>query len=109
MTQTDQRCRVEVVQSLAPRQTQSILLDLPTGSTVQEALRLTAWSLPDGSVTGIWGRKAAPDHVLRDGDRLEIYRALLVDPKEARRLRYARSGTKRRISGNKRYQAVTGN
>jgi putative ubiquitin-RnfH superfamily antitoxin RatB of RatAB toxin-antitoxin module len=35
------------------------------------------------------------DHVLREGDRIELYRPLAVDPKEARRLRYKKQrGTK---------------
>jgi uncharacterized protein len=38
----------------------------------------------------VWGRVTPLDHVLRDGDRVEIYRPLTVDPKEARRLRYKR-------------------
>ena len=37
---------------------------------------------------GIWGRESGPATSLRDRDRVEIYRALVVDPKEARRLRY---------------------
>jgi len=37
---------------------------------------------------GIWGRLCTPEAALRDRDRVEIYRALAVDPKEARRQRY---------------------
>jgi putative ubiquitin-RnfH superfamily antitoxin RatB of RatAB toxin-antitoxin module len=44
---------------------------------------------------GIWGRPAARDHVLRDGDRVELYRSLTMLPGDARRLR-ARRGTSRR-------------
>lgn len=36
---------------------------------------------------GIYGRVIAKDAVLRDGDRIEIYRPLRVEPKEARRKR----------------------
>lgn len=36
---------------------------------------------------GIWGRACAPGTVLADGDRIEIYRPLTMDPNEARRLR----------------------
>jgi len=36
---------------------------------------------------GIFGRLAPLDAPLRDGDRVEIYRALMADPKEARRRR----------------------
>lgn len=34
---------------------------------------------------GIWGKQVEDDYVLRDGDRLEIYRPLLNDPRETRR------------------------
>lgn len=36
---------------------------------------------------GIFGKKVGLDQVLRDGDRVEIYRPLLADPKEVRRQR----------------------
>ena len=36
---------------------------------------------------GIWGRTGAPDALLREGDRVELYRPLTLDPLEARRLR----------------------
>ena len=36
---------------------------------------------------GIWGRRVAPEQVLRNGDRVEVYRELLIDPMDARRLR----------------------
>jgi uncharacterized protein len=41
---------------------------------------------------GIFSRGACLDTVLRDGDRIEIYRALQVDPMEARRRRVAKRG-----------------
>lgn len=40
-----------------------------------------------GCPCGVWGRRVAEDYVLRAGDRVEIYRPLLADPKEARRRR----------------------
>ena len=39
---------------------------------------------------GIWGRTVALERRLREGDRVEIYRPLHVDPKEARRRRAER-------------------
>jgi putative ubiquitin-RnfH superfamily antitoxin RatB of RatAB toxin-antitoxin module len=36
----------------------------------------------------VWGQLRTLDHVLRDGDRVEVYRELLIDPKDARRLRH---------------------
>jgi len=36
---------------------------------------------------GIWSKKVGLDHALQEGDRIEIYRPLIMDPKTARRLR----------------------
>ncbi len=71
-----------------------VQLELPAGATVQDALNQSGLLQlhVDIDVTaariGVWGKLRALDHVLRDRDRVEIYRPLLVDPKEARRLRY---------------------
>ncbi|MDP9090720.1 MAG: RnfH family protein [Pseudomonadota bacterium] len=66
---------------------------LPAGSCVADALRLAARD-PDfagidlvNSAIGIFGRLAGRDQPLRSGDRIEIYRPLAADPKEARRAR----------------------
>jgi putative ubiquitin-RnfH superfamily antitoxin RatB of RatAB toxin-antitoxin module len=45
---------------------------------------------------GIWGRVVAADTLLRDGDRVELYRPLKRDPKEARRRRAGQGGRRRR-------------
>ena len=47
-----------------------------------------------GLSLGIWGRKTDPTVVVRDQDRIEVYRGLIVDPKEARRQRYRSQGEK---------------
>lgn len=39
------------------------------------------------AILGIFGKRVKDDTVLRQGDRIEIYRPLLIDPKEARRKR----------------------
>ena len=86
---------IEVAYSPAPRQVDVVSLDLSAGSSVADALRASgllerhALALEDLRC-GVWGRVQPPDWALRDGDRVEIYRALTVDPKEARRLRYKR-------------------
>jgi hypothetical protein len=41
----------------------------------------------DPGAVGIFSRKVPLDHVLRDGDRVEIYRPLICDPKEMRKQR----------------------
>jgi putative ubiquitin-RnfH superfamily antitoxin RatB of RatAB toxin-antitoxin module len=43
---------------------------------------------------GVWGRKAELEQVLRNHDRVELYRPLRVDPKVARRERFARQGVR---------------
>jgi NADH dehydrogenase len=46
------------------------------------------------TVLGVWGRKTRMGHILRDGDRVEIYRPLRVDPKVARRERFNQQGAR---------------
>ena len=79
--------RVVVARSAAPRQTELRELSVPAGATVADALRLAGFD-PAGQQLGIWGRLCDAHTLLREGDRVEIYRPLTVDPKEARRLRY---------------------
>ncbi|MBL8329683.1 MAG: RnfH family protein [Rubrivivax sp.] len=84
--------RITLAYSPAPRELHQLQLSLPEGSTLQQALAASGWlqqfpgieTLP----VGVWGRKEPLTHVLRERDRVEIYRALRCDPKEARRLRY---------------------
>ena len=65
------------------------------GQILPQLAALLCW--PEGHITavGIWGRKVSASHVLQPGDRLELYRALKVDPKVARRQRFKRQGAKR--------------
>jgi hypothetical protein len=66
---------------------------LPVGSTVMQAIEASgiaqavAGLVIDQERLGIFSRKAVPDQVLGEGDRVEIYRPLTLDPKEARRRR----------------------
>jgi putative ubiquitin-RnfH superfamily antitoxin RatB of RatAB toxin-antitoxin module len=85
--------RVSVVYSPAPREVREWSRELPAGSCVADAL--AACGLDAGSLTvGVWGRKAAPSQLLRDRDRVEVYRPLVVDPKVARRERFRRQGAR---------------
>lgn len=81
------KLHVEVVRALPGRQL-SIALDLEPGATVRAAL--LAAGLPLDQPVGVYGRRVALDHRLVDGDRVEIYRPLRDDPKEARRRRALR-------------------
>ena len=95
----NQTINVELVISAAPRQVQRSRLCLPLGSSVCDALLasglmtkvpgLTPEAMSAGQWSlGVWGRRERLGHILRDRDRIEVVRPLLVDPKEARRLRY---------------------
>lgn len=83
---------VEVVYALADAQHRAHL-ELAAGTTVGEALtavrRLTPFNQLDLEAVpvGIFGRPVTRDEVLSAGDRVEIYRPLPVDPREARRRR----------------------
>lgn len=89
--------RVSLVRSPAPRSVQEIHLTLSAGATVAHALRASGWfaeaQLPELQ-TGVWGRKAGLDQVLRECDRVEVYRPLRVDPKVARRERFRKQGVR---------------
>ena len=70
-------------------------LVLPSGATVQDAVDRSGVlsrhpPLAAGLLElGIWGRVVPAGQQLSDGDRVEIYRPLTVEPKEARRVRAA--------------------
>ena len=96
----DALIRVQVVVALRPRACQEVALTLPAGSTLADAVRASQLlqSLSDAQVdalqTGIWGQRAPADQPLQEGDRVELYRALTVDPKVARRERFERQGAR---------------
>ncbi|MDP3702207.1 MAG: RnfH family protein [Hylemonella sp.] len=94
---------IEILVSYAPaaRQVFELTLRLPAGSTVAQALHASglAGTYPELDLrhapVGVWGRKATRDQVLRAQDRVEVYRPLRVDPKLARRERFAKQGAGR--------------
>ena len=92
--------QITVVYSPQPRQVFEVVVSLALGSTLVDAVHASGVHAryPDLNVltatAGIWGRKATPSQRLNDGDRVEIYRPLTVDPKVARRERFTRQGAK---------------
>jgi hypothetical protein len=80
--------RVDVVYATRER-AGSVTVELPEGATVREALQ--AAGMKEGPALGIFGRRVAADTRLANGDRVEIYRPLALDPKERRRERARRS------------------
>ena len=112
--------QITVVYAPEARQMRQWMIDMPSGSTLAQALVQSgamaelaelAEQLATGELTaGIWGRAAKPSQVLENGDRVELYRALRVDPKVARRERFKGQGSrgaglfaKRRAGGKAGY------
>lgn len=67
-------------------------LKLDAGATVNDAIAASGLEASFGIdastlATGIWSKAVARDAMLEDGDRVELYRPLIADPKEARRRR----------------------
>jgi len=90
---------VEVVYALPDKQyLRSVKLD--EGATVEQAIKASGLlslrkdiDLSSNKV-GVFSRPVKLGDVLQDGDRVEIYRPLIADPKELRRQRAERSGSK---------------
>lgn len=94
------RLTVSVAYSPAPRQVHEVSLSLRSGSTAGQALQASGFMQRFHELNqqplevGVWGQRAELQQVLREGDRIEIYRALRVDPKVARRQRFAGQGAR---------------
>jgi putative ubiquitin-RnfH superfamily antitoxin RatB of RatAB toxin-antitoxin module len=91
----ESKIKVEVAFALPETQT-VIALEVEPGTTAQKAVVLSGLleKFPQIHVggqnkLGIFGKLVKGDTVLRDKDRVEIYRPLLADPKEVRRRRAA--------------------
>jgi putative ubiquitin-RnfH superfamily antitoxin RatB of RatAB toxin-antitoxin module len=93
------RLRVEVVYARAHAQ-HSRVLELEAGVSAGEAVRRSGLLDVEGAPQpsrlrlGIGGQPVAHGRLLADGERVEILRPLLLDPKEARRRRARRPGTR---------------
>ena len=87
--------KIEVCYALADRQ-ELITLDLPEGSTALQAVEASGLlqkypEIEPGGLNklGVFAKLVKADAVLRDRDRVEIYRPLIADPKEVRRQKAA--------------------
>lgn len=84
--------RVEIVFAEPGRQLLRSV-DVDEGATVADVIhrsgidRAFAGTDLAGLQAGIWGRPVERDHAVTEGDRVELYRPLEIDPKEARRLK----------------------
>jgi putative ubiquitin-RnfH superfamily antitoxin RatB of RatAB toxin-antitoxin module len=92
--------RVSLVFATGSRQVDVCELEAPEGSTIASVLTASGWkerhalATTSGLSFGIWNHKAALQTRLRDQDRVEVYRPLLVDPKVARRERFRKQGAR---------------
>ena len=79
-----------------PERQEVLELELPEGSNVADAL--VAGGVAAAAV-GIWSRPCTPQALLREGDRVEVYRPLEADPREKRRARARLKPSSRSRSG----------
>lgn len=84
----EEAIRIEVVYAL-PGEQALVELEVAAGTTAGEAIDRSGisacWPQADTSRIGVFGECVDASHVLEDGDRVEIYRPLVADPKEVRR------------------------
>jgi len=94
--------KIEVIYALPDRQ-ELVSIDLPEGSTVIQAVEASGLlqKYPDiepggRNKLGVFAKLVKTDSVLRERDRVEIYRPLIADPKEVRRQKAAEGKVMRR-------------
>ena len=86
---------VEIAYAL-PEEQVIISVKVPSKSDVKQAIEKSGIQKKFPSIdlsknkVGIFGKKTTLDHVLKNRDRIEIYRPLILDPKEMRRKRAAK-------------------
>ena len=96
----DNTIMVEVAYALPEKQA-LLEVRVPAGSTVLEAAQQSGVTNVfegvdlDNSKFGIFGKVVSPQQALQPGDRVEIYRPLIADPKEVRKARAARAKERR--------------
>ncbi len=88
-----------------PQRQELVTLTLPDGTTLRQAIessglvqRYPEIDLESGKF-GIFAKLSKPDTALRDGDRVEIYRPLIADPKEVRKQRAAEGKVMKKGAG----------
>lgn len=81
--------RIDVIRAW-PRRFEVATVDLPDGARVVDAVAAAGWGEdPEVVAYAVFGQRMAGDAVLGDGDRVELLRPLVADPKDARRRRAA--------------------
>ena len=90
---------IEVAYGLPHKQV-LLSLPVPAGSTIEESIKLSGIVahfpeiVPGEAKVGIFSRPEKLDTIIKEGDRIEIYRPLIADPKEMRKLRAAKMAKK---------------
>lgn len=90
---------IEVVYGRPDKQV-LLSLSVPVGSTLEECIELSGITtyfpeiIPSEAVVGIFSRPEKLSTIVKAGDRIEIYRPLIADPKEMRKLRAAKMSKK---------------
>lgn len=96
--------RVEVVYARSERQ-ELVTVNLRDGATLKDALDASGLlqKYPEIDLAknkfGIYAKLSKPDALLRDRDRVEIYRPLIADPKEMRKQRAAEGKVMKKGAG----------
>ena len=78
--------RIELIRAW-PHRFESVVLELPDTATVGDALAASGMALDGIAAVAVFGERVDHQHRLQDGDRIELLRPLLIDPKDARRRR----------------------
>lgn len=89
--------QVEVAYALPDKQ-KIVKLQVPSGTTAYDAVTQSQidqlfdeLEIVSDLKLGVWGKAVTADRVLFAGERVEIYRPLVADPKEVRRARAAKA------------------
>jgi uncharacterized protein len=99
MTEAD-KIPVEIAYALAEKQ-EIVMIEVQSGTTAESAVAQSGMEkyFPglqlEGAALGVFGKAVKPDYVLHAGDRVEIYRPLVADPKEVRKRRAAEAKERR--------------
>jgi putative ubiquitin-RnfH superfamily antitoxin RatB of RatAB toxin-antitoxin module len=100
-----EQLKIEVCYALPDKQ-ELVALRLPEGTTLQQALESSGLleKYPEIDLKknkfGIYAKLSKPDTMLRDRDRVEIYRPLIADPKEVRKQRAAEGKVMKKGAGD---------
>ena len=99
-----EQIRVEVVYALPAKQ-ELVAVKVATGTTVRQAIEASGLleKYPEIDLAknklGVFAKLTKPDTMLRDRDRVEIYRPLIADPKEVRKQRAAEGKVMKKGAG----------